>query len=698
MKKEQIKVGGVYRARISGNFVDVRVDDIRTTRAGYGREGTHYHVTNLKTNRKCVFRSAAKFRGPAASERKPKETPTVPVAAQTPATGTVATELKPSEVEQRPDPTPTGNAVAGDDCARTDIAPIATNPSPTNPCPQCGMPDSNGTLCARCQREDKPLSPPTPHFGYGNSPTPRIGLGAGLSQAAAAQAPHVQVQALAGTGKTTTLVEGMRLIKGQTPAIKPSEQQQAVWDSMQLGKHDSIRFAAFGKAIATELQDRLTAFGLDKRGCEASTFHSMGCKTLNKAFGRQDASSAAWVVKDICAEIMGGDFRDLRKEPLKLRTINAVNDLVGLCKQNLAETDTDSLDALTSHYDVELDGVRAEVYALVPKVLDRCKNPQGKITFDDMVWLPVIHGLPLQKADMLLVDEVQDLNRMQQALAMKAGYRIVMVGDEHQAIFGFAGADAESMRRMQAQLNAVALPLTVTRRCGRAIVAEANRYVPAFQAHPDNADGEIRQANCADFRKDSKTLRPGETDYKALVRDGDFVLCRMNAPLVQQCFRFISAGRKANIQGRDVGRGLVTLVEKLCPPTQSASTADLIGRLSDWIAAETAKEGAKRYPSENRLQALHDRHDCLVCFCEGSLTAADVVAKIGSIFTDDRVSPGVKLSSIHRAKGLEADNVFILQTPYGFPEEKMKPWERQQNLNLQYVAITRAKKVLTYVT
>lgn len=61
MKKAQIVIGGVYEARVSGHFVQVRVDGIRE-RDGFKRAETVFDVTNLRTGRKLIFRSAAKFR------------------------------------------------------------------------------------------------------------------------------------------------------------------------------------------------------------------------------------------------------------------------------------------------------------------------------------------------------------------------------------------------------------------------------------------------------------------------------------------------------------------------------------------------------------------------------------------------------------------------------------------------------------
>jgi superfamily I DNA/RNA helicase len=129
--------------------------------------------------------------------------------------------------------------------------------------------------------------------------------------------------------------------------------------------------------------------------------------------------------------------------------------------------------------------------------------------------------------------------------------------------------------------------------------------------------------------------------------------------------------------------------------------AQLVGKLTDWHAAEVAKEQAKRNPSETRIGSLDDRLDCLLVFCNAVdvHTSGAVVAKINSVFTDDKTIQGVRLSSIHRSKGLESDRVFLLQPPGPQrPVSKMQPWEREQEDNILYVGTTRAIRELIYVS
>lgn len=547
------------------------------------------------------------------------------------------------------------------------------------------------------------------------------------------QAPHLEVTALAGTGKTTSAVEGLAFIKGVEPRIKPSPEQEAIWEQMALGKSDQVRVCAFNSSITAEVRGRLAERGLDKKGCEAKGIHALGFGAVNKAFGYQEPTNFAML--DKISSCLGGDYSDLKMQPQMLGIIRATEELVSLCKQNLLDPTRENLDRLTSHYDVEIEQGRDQVFGLVPEVLEKSKSPTGKIAFDDQIWLPLVLGLPIYKTDVVIGDEAQDFNRMQQELVYRAGYRVIYIGDRHQAIYGFAGADAESMDRMGKTLAATprglrVLPLTETRRCGHAIVEEARRIVPEYRAHPSNCPGSVLQARYP-VQKTSGQLTGGvretrelkwEESYCAMVKPGDMILCRVNAPLVSQCFRFLRAGIKANILGRKIGEGLVALIRK----AKAETTPDLVSWLGDWLSKEEALENAKKFPSEAKIIALQDKHDCLVAFTEGCQTVADVENKIGSVFADKRcpkcgkayrtedkvcsvpscrsaeleLPSGVRLSSIHRSKGLEADRVFLLQPEGATVPHPMakKQWELEQEWNLKYVALTRARRELIYVS
>ena len=658
MKASQIKVGGIYTAKISGRVVKVRVDKIREV-AKYARnysgrfetrDSVVYDVTNLVTNRRTTFATAGKFRS--AVPQESKNEPNSDRGNQHTGSESVSLPVPDVRVE---------NSEAADGSAGGQESEATPVPAAT-------------TLASRLARPNQTDN-----------------------------AEHLIIEARAGTGKTTTLVEGLKRMKGLPSKFVPSEQQAKIWESMALSRNaKTVCFVAFNKAIATELQSRVPT------GCDAMTMHSMGFKAATHQFGRVNVSQ--FRVQDILSRIDGRDIREIRK--YEMAYVKGVEELVGLCKMNLIDNPSEEeLDKLAGHYSVELNGQRGKVFAMVPRVLEACKDvsADNRIDYDDMIWLPVVLNLPVFTYDVLLVDEAQDLNRCQQALARRAGRRLILCGDPKQAIYGFAGADAESMPRMAAELGETArgcrtLPLTVTRRCGKAIVAEAQRIVPDFEAFETNPEGRVSTAPFkaqaaapgTDGREEPSNGEPAEDNsYVSLVRDGDMILSRVNAPLVQQCFRFIKMGRRANIQGRDVGQGLISTIKKL----KAESVVDLISKLSDWKHAEESKEAAKRNPSEQRLITIQDRYDCLVCFTDEAKTVEAVIAKIESVFTDDKAGPGIKLSSIHKAKGLESRQVFFIRTkeaPCPHPMAKTA-WQREQEMHLLYVGITRAIESLVFV-
>jgi len=527
------------------------------------------------------------------------------------------------------------------------------------------------------------------------------------------QPPHIVVIARAGTGKTTTAVEGLKVIRGQKPGITPSPQQKAIWDLFAQSKGAAkVGFMAFNRSIADELQRRVP------QGVDAINFHRVGNKAIRAVYPRIQLEESRTDL--LAAEVMDIDVWKARRErPVVMR---AVRRLVSLLKYNLiglsqyhdvktfgpnepdsvGEMFSYAMDRLCAHYDIDCEDKRDEAYRVASRVLFRAKNVDrdGAMDFADMVWLPLALGLPFPKYDFLIVDEAQDLNRCQQAIALKSGTRICLIGDDKQAIYGFTGADSDSLPRLGRELKSTpqgceVLPLNVTRRCGKAIVQEAQKLVKDIEWFPEGENlGRVTHATM-------DTNKPKE-HYASIVEDGDMVLCRTNGPLVQECFKFLRQGRKANIQGRDVGSGLISTIDRLMKSwsgTAAEEIPEFIRRLDEWTRAQILKEEAKKSPSTARMITLVDRMDCLICFTENAKGLEEVKKKIQDIFSDDK-REGILFSSVHKAKGLEANRVFILQ-----PEDAKMPhpmaktkWQVDQEYNLLYVAITRAIKHLVYVS
>jgi hypothetical protein len=184
------------------------------------------------------------------------------------------------------------------------------------------------------------------------------------------------------------------------------------------------------------------------------------------------------------------------------------------------------------------------------------------------------------------------------------------------------------------------------------------------------------------------------TSYmKALTatQDGDLVLCRVNAPLVTMCYTFIKSGRKAVIRGRDIGKNLISFIDRLAP----TGITDLVMRVEAYKAIETARLTAAG--REGQLQSMMDKCECVVALCDGIRDLSELRQRIASIF-DDETKTGVILSSVHRAKGDESNRVWILKPELMPHPMATQDWQVEQESNIRYVAITRSKETLVFVT
>lgn len=444
---------------------------------------------------------------------------------------------------------------------------------------------------------------------------------------------HTVVRARAGTGKTTTIVEALRHV----PAGK------------------SCLMVAFNKKIAEELTSRAPA------GVQVKTLHGFGfCALMSVRKVRLDQNRVRAYLSDRNPEWTG-------------ERIGALCKAIGLAKGMLAQ-DAADIDDIIDRFELDVpEHARAEFCRDAIETMAWCKRDTGTCDFDDMVWLPVVLGTRVDQFDYVFVDETQDLNKAQIELALRAckrGGRIIAVGDDRQAIYGFRGADEAAMAGLIERLGAHVLPLSVTYRCGKNIVDVAREIVTDYEAAPTNADGLVSHVG------DEVMLR----DAKA----GDFIISRANAPLIGLCMDFLKRGVRANIAGRDVGASLLTLITK----SGASTVAELTKYVDEWCALECARLAAKKPPRDS--QSVEDRAECINALCEGATSVADVRARIESLFSDKDDSARIMLTTTHKAKGLERERCWILTETY-------RPRRSTEEANLWYVAVTRAKSELYLV-
>ena len=448
---------------------------------------------------------------------------------------------------------------------------------------------------------------------------------------------HIFVNAGAGTGKTFTIVEGANRINGQSAA-----------------------FLAFNKSIATELAKRLPD------DVEAKTFHAFGFAAIRNAGIRTKVNNRK--LSTIIQQLLGADYYHA---PL--------SKLVSLVKGSLVDgKDVRTIRALIDKYDIQFESQREENLAIqsIPAILNICKNETHHIDFDDMIWLPLINEYPLPNYDLMFVDEAQDFNESQRELISRcvSGGRCIIVGDINQAIYGFRGADSNSIKMFEERLTKgdreiAHFPLTISWRCPKTVVTEANRYVLDFKAHPDAPMGTVN------------------VDAPFNPQRNDMVLCRYNAPLVKAFYDLISQGKSAYVLGRDMTKGLINAVNKITRNKQMGT-----GEFWNLFQTDFGHNYAKLISDgkENQAFALEDKRECISIFVNKATTVGGIIEEIKRVF-DGNDNGEIMLSTVHKAKGLEADNVYILAT-----ERMPHPKGNNEENNICYVAITRAKKNLFY--
>lgn len=458
--------------------------------------------------------------------------------------------------------------------------------------------------------------------------------------------------------------------------FKPSAYQLAAAEFILKGKGNGFIDAVAGSGKSTSLLWFMSLIGGNP---EINTLHSHGFSCLKKAIPTLTSDNIDEFKKDgIALELLPDDEKN--EIDNKFARSVLVN-LASLVQNTLTDPDdVEAVERLIDRFNMELNGCHDIVVETLPKLIKITAERTSVVDFDDMIWMPVYLNLPIIQHEWVFCDEAQDMNAAQIQLILrtvKPGGRIICVGDPYQSIYGFRGADLEAVPNLIRATNAVTLPLSITYRCPLSHVALAKQLVPQLEAAPNAKEGEVRY---------------NMPNHKAVAEmvSGNMVLCRLNAPLVKVAYALIRSGKKAIIRGRDIGKGLITLVDKM----KAANIPELVKKLEDYRRRELEKL-VKKGARAATMTSLNDRVDTLIELTDGIYDLSELRNRINTIFSDKE--EGVICSSVHRAKGLEAESVYILHPEMmPFPKAE-KPWEIQQEMNILYVAITRSKRLLTFV-
>ncbi len=508
----------------------------------------------------------------------------------------------------------------------------------------------------------------------------RVFDGLNESQRGAVEAVEgpVCILAGAGTGKTTTITR--RLAYQVASGYLPPHALLAV---------------TFTDKAAGEMRTRLRSLGVE--GVRAMTFHAAALGQLRRFAPHRAGevlSSKAPLVVPLC--------RSLPKPYRFVPSSDVAAEIEWAKNQRIAPAGY--VDALGDHE----PPIPADLMHGVYERYERRKASAGAIDFEDMLELAIqmlddrsIRTELTAEYQAFTVDEYQDVNLLQQTLLerwLDGRSDVCVVGDDYQAIYSFTGASpayllafAERMpgtrvvrletnyrstpqvldaaNRLSVRLGGATKKLRATNEDGPAPVVKG---FPTAHAELCFVADEIRRLNVAGMALEDMAIL-----YRTNARSEDH-----EASLTQHGIPY---------QVRDAGFLQRAAARQLRPRLRDDDATDVaaqVRRAATTIGyAEDADEHAGR-EEQTRQNDLRRFVEIAEELEDGELTLRGFVEEVGRRFGHGG-DGGVNLLTLHRAKGLEFEAVFIPKVEANeLPHRRADVAEERR---LFYVGLTRAK-------
>ena len=484
---------------------------------------------------------------------------------------------------------------------------------------------------------------------------------------------NIEVIARAGTGKTFLIRSCLPLMRGP------------------------VAIVAYNKKIAREIEAKVQ---IDNGRADVGTFHSFGNRLLRKTLpdakleGRDAKQAGYYKIDRIIEEMKVPEYlKGFVRKAIDLGMQRGFGVVCPLLVPSLW------LD-LVHHHDIDSDladdNVAVQLHGRDQVIREGCqfaakgirlgiKMAHEVYSFADMLYLPLVLNAPFRQYGFVAVDEAQDSNPVRREMAarmVRPGGRMMFVGDPKQSINGWCGADSDAMDRIADDFQCKRFYMTQTFRCAKAIVDLVKPIVPDYKAADSNPSGVVRFVSDTQFEKhEVPKLTPS-----------DAIICRNTKPLVQLAYKLLSRGVACHVEGKEIGKSLLSLVDRF-PAAKSVSA--LVDGLMDYLSRRMEKLMKER--KEAQAEALNDRVETVFAIIEGlpkGSKVSDLREQIASLFSDSQSGEKrrtVTLMTAHKSKGLEFDRVFGLGVASFFPSKfATQPWMLEQEACLEYVLKTRA--------
>ena len=478
-------------------------------------------------------------------------------------------------------------------------------------------------------------------------------------------AGNAVISALAGSGKTLTAVSCLKLIP----------------------KTQKCLFIAFNKSIVDTLIEKPT----NMPHAYARTMHSLGFLMIKRNLGNDievnEYKYRTYIKAHISELTSIGEDVVLTQQQIN-NYIDNIIALTDFARFNVAQSEKE-INEVANKYEIPID---YDEVSVVKKVLKWGRENTKTIDYTDMVWLPTelsLKPIGLQY-DWIMFDECQDASIAYIKLFMKCfkkGTRFIAVGDKNQSINKFAGSSPEAFEYLCNYPNTKIFELPITYRCPVSVVNLAKEYVKDIQAREEAPIGNVLY----------------DCSIKSL-KDGDMVLARTKAPLLNLYTKLLKRNVKCYIKGSDIGLNLINLLDTVDEEMlySNLENKGVFVRLYDRLFDDRNKMmrhyGLTKDDATltSQIMEKYDTINCLLTLSEKLKTKKQLIDTIRKTFKEE--NSGIMLSTVHKAKGLEANNVYILCRS-SMPSKLAKSdIDRQQEENLIYVAITRPKQTLGFIS
>ena len=473
------------------------------------------------------------------------------------------------------------------------------------------------------------------------------------------------IQAVAGAGKTTTLVECAN----------------------RIGENKSILLLAHNRSTRDTLKTKIG----NKNNVRVYTLHGLAWRMFTENFDFQpiiDDDKYRKYVNANIEEIASDEFKALSR-PSKMAYKSNVFDLINKARHNLKQSEKEIKKLATKKYGMTLIGDECK---LVSDILKWGLTQKEVVDYQDLLWFPSEFGYFTKKylADIIMLDEAQDASIAQQDVVsrcFKRNTRLFSFGDKDQTINSWCGSDTEAFEHLKDSTmfrrDSKELPLTTNYRCGKKIIEYAKKYTNN-NIHPREG------------------AQDGNVNFNvslAEAKDGDMILCRNIAPLMEVYRRCVSSGKKVYFRGEELGKTLKTSADCSTGDTIDDIILSMKKRLIFTWELLSSEDGVdeREAMTNSMVISILDTIKTMENLPSTVKTRSDLEKFINDIFSDEG-KEGIQLSTIHRAKGLEADNVFIICPSLVPSRLATMDWEIEEEKHLQYVMCTRPKNNLNFVT